>query len=146
MPTIQTSLVCVCIPASNPGANLVNVPCAPLSGSPQIRAMDGPEGPLALSVNFASAEETKMTFFAWAFFCPCISPIDHAIVSAAATPISNSDLRISPPDELFEIGQRGLYNAEEKDHTRRLLPKLQTTGQYDYGYANMLDHPSYHFQ
>src|SRR5204863_5728678 len=97
MPTIQTSLVCVCMPASNPGANLVNVPCAPLSGSPQSRAIDEPEGPLPVSVNFASAEETKITFFAKAFFCPCVNPIDHASVSAAATPISNSDLRISPP-------------------------------------------------
>jgi len=32
----------VCVPASYPGANLVNVACAPLSASPQIAAMETP--------------------------------------------------------------------------------------------------------
>jgi hypothetical protein len=37
--TIRPSLVWVCIPASNPGTNLVKVPCAPLFASPQIAAL-----------------------------------------------------------------------------------------------------------
>jgi hypothetical protein len=45
MPTIHTSAVWVCQPASHPGANFVYVPAAPAFGSPQSVAEEAPALP-----------------------------------------------------------------------------------------------------
>src|SRR5947209_19959689 len=75
------------MPASNPGANLVKVACAPVLASPQIADMDEPGRPA--STYFAWTADANSTFSPAA--CPCTRPIDHATTNAKATAATIAD-------------------------------------------------------
>src|SRR2546430_15454505 len=81
MTTSKTSLVWECIPASKPGANLVNPVKGPLTVSPQIKAVVTP-GIMALKD--AVRESAKITAF------PCAYTTAHVTAKAIASPASDA--------------------------------------------------------
>src|SRR5215469_14780492 len=74
------------MPASNPGTNLVKVPCAPVLALPQIGAMEAPG--LAATLYFALLASANTTLLSP---CPCTRPTDQTTITATAAPTIQRD-------------------------------------------------------
>src|SRR5437764_1380609 len=107
------SFVCVCIPLSWPGLNLVNAPYGPVSASPHTADLDTPG---TTSLNVALSADAKISpSFVGDCSGLCARPMDAAIATAAAAPnfiedfliLCSSRRRYEPLDVSHRRGSSG---------------------------------------